>query len=1031
MVRIAVFALVAFVASSFSTAALALNGLTYQGRIIRADGSPIESPNVTVTVQIKSPGSENCLLFQETHSLDMTNSKGVFSLSIGAGTRVSSSIDGGFSMAQIFANRAVAIGPLPACDFGSTYTPNTADSRKLIISFNDGSGVQTLESQTMAFVPYSIEANQISGFDANHLLRVDGTIATPLNAAEYTELTKLIGGLSTQYTKSNQLGGANLPALTNGQSLRWNGSAWEGFSAGTVVNSIQAGTGLSANGTAGGTLTSSGTLALTATGVTPGTYGAAAAIPQLQIDAQGRVVSASEVALTSVASFSGNLAGDVTGTQTGTSVDRIRGTRVSTTTPATDQVLKFDGTEWSPSVLAIADVRNSMGIAQIPLTCTSGETMTWDSINDKLVCSPISLAAATLTSAQVTDALTYTPVNKAGDTMSGALALPSGGLSVGTSELTVVGGNVGVNTAAPQTKLDVSGAVRFGMDATACSATIAGAQRYNGGVMEYCNGTSWIAYGASGAGVMGLSGDVSASGSGTVVATVNQVGGVSAADLASGANLANAATDSNTASSIVKRDASGNFTAGTVTANLVGNVAGTLTGNVATLTTKGDLLSSDGTANTRLAVGTDGQILSADSTQPSGLKWTANLAGAATDANVASAIVKRDASGNFAAGTITAASFVGTLTGTATNTTQIQGQPVDSTAPSGAGQLLRWDGSKYTATNLKFEDLKSAASLTQFPTTCTTSQVMIYSSLSDTYECQNIMLADSTSIMTGDVTGSIISNTVSKIQNRDVSNSAPSNGNVLAWNGTAWAPTPAATGTLTGLTGDVTASGTGSVSATVAQVGGVTASNVAAGANLANAATSVNTASTIVKRDASGNFAAGTITANLTGNVTGNLTGNVTGNLTGNVAGNLTGNVTGGLTAPTNGLIVGTTQLVASGGYVGIGTASPSNALDVQGSIRARIYDNGSSRTIDWALGNVQYTTAGCDGTNFTMNNLLDGGSYTLILKASSHSGLCAFTGSSVTNWRFRPAAYQPSGYVVLTFLKAGADVFIAWSDSY
>lgn len=37
---------------------------------------------------------------------------------------------------------------------------------------------------------------------------------------------------------------------------------------------------------------------------------------------------------------------------------------------------------------------------------------------------------------------------------------------------------------------------------------------------------------------------------------------------------------------------------------------------------------------------------------------------------------------------------------------------------------------------------------------------------------------------------------------------------------------------------------------------------------------SINTPSTLVLRDASGNFAAGTITANLTGNVTGNITGN-------------------------------------------------------------------------------------------------------------------------------------------------------------
>jgi trimeric autotransporter adhesin len=43
--------------------------------------------------------------------------------------------------------------------------------------------------------------------------------------------------------------------------------------------------------------------------------------------------------------------------------------------------------------------------------------------------------------------------------------------------------------------------------------------------------------------------------------------------------------------------------------------------------------------------------------------------------------------------------------------------------------------------------------------------------------------------------------------------------------------------------------------------------------NSATTAASANTASAIVARDASGNFTAGTVTANLTGNVTGNLTG--------------------------------------------------------------------------------------------------------------------------------------------------------------
>jgi hypothetical protein len=46
------------------------------------------------------------------------------------------------------------------------------------------------------------------------------------------------------------------------------------------------------------------------------------------------------------------------------------------------------------------------------------------------------------------------------------------------------------------------------------------------------------------------------------------------------------------------------------------------------------------------------------------------------------------------------------------------------------------------------------------------------------------------------------------------------------------------------------------------------------------ASATTNTANTLVLRDGSGNFAAGTITATLSGNVTGNVTGNLNGNLT-------------------------------------------------------------------------------------------------------------------------------------------------------
>src|SRR5581483_6818259 len=59
-----------------------------------------------------------------------------------------------------------------------------------------------------------------------------------------------------------------------------------------------------------------------------------------------------------------------------------------------------------------------------------------------------------------------------------------------------------------------------------------------------------------------LSGDVTGTQSATVVSLV---GGVTAANVASGANAANAATNANTANTIVKRDASGNFSTTMIT----------------------------------------------------------------------------------------------------------------------------------------------------------------------------------------------------------------------------------------------------------------------------------------------------------------------------------------------------------------------------------------------------------------------------------------------------------------------------------
>ena len=151
----------------------------------------------------------------------------------------------------------------------------------------------------------------------------------------------------------------------------------------------------------------------------------------------------------------------------------------------------------------------------------------------------------------------------------------------------------------------------------------------------------------------------------TKLATIATAGKVS--------NSATTAASANTASAIVARDASGNFTAGTITANLTGNVtgsSGSTTGNAATATAlatartfqlTGDVEASgvtfDGTGNVSLTtvIGT-GAIVNADVNASAAIAYSKlNLGGTITSADlVDGTIVATD----IADGTITAAKLV-------------------------------------------------------------------------------------------------------------------------------------------------------------------------------------------------------------------------------------------------------------------------------------------------------------------------------------------------------------------------------------
>lgn len=145
-------------------------------------------------------------------------------------------------------------------------------------------------------------------------------------------------------------------------------------------------------------------------------------------------------------------------------------------------------------------------------------------------------------------------------------------------------------------------------------------------------------------------------------------------------------------------------------------------------------------------------------------------------------------------------------------------------------------------------------------------------------------------------------------------------------------------------------------------------------------ATNANTANTIVSRDASGNFSAGTITAALTGDVTGNVSG-TSGSTTGNAAtataletgrtigmtGDVvwtsasfdgSGNVTGTATIQANSVALGTDT---TGNYVG--TITGGTGIDSTGATSGE----GIAHTLSLDLNELTTSTSDGDGDFFAV----------------------------------------------------------------
>lgn len=205
------------------------SAVTYHGRILDANDKPVEASHVQFKIQVRSPGAANCLLYEESRTIDMHGSDGIFVIPIGDGVGIRSGADPGILIENVFSNNTTLDHTGLSCNSDGHYQPQAQDSRKLIVSFDDGSGAgsQQLPAMDVNYVPFSLHAREaqsalkVGSVPALQVMSVSSGAATPLSAANFAELVLLVNGSSSSYVKTS-----SVPVCASGEVLKGTGGAF-------------------------------------------------------------------------------------------------------------------------------------------------------------------------------------------------------------------------------------------------------------------------------------------------------------------------------------------------------------------------------------------------------------------------------------------------------------------------------------------------------------------------------------------------------------------------------------------------------------------------------------------------------------------------------------------------------------------------------------------------------------------------------------------------------------------------------------
>ncbi len=317
----------------YSASAFAINGrTTYQAKIYKPDGQPLEAVSVNFRFTVLDPSS-SCVLFIEDYAaVNMIGSGGLTSFSLGMGTRTYPA-SGPTTFATVFDNST----PSFVCQTPGVYNPIPTDNRKVVMQFNEGSGWQTLPAMPINSVPYAMYSAKAQ----------NSTLLNGKADSEFVEVSTL-AGLNCQVNEAIHFNGATFSCIAVGVSS----------------------SGISSVTTSGTVLSTGGTASAPVISITAATMSSDGYLTSLDYAEFKAKLSASSTEIISTLGYApvsgsavntqiqaANLAGDVSGTVAANFVQSVGGKTSAQVATSVDDTLAATSSSTADTIVK----RNSSG----------------------------------------------------------------------------------------------------------------------------------------------------------------------------------------------------------------------------------------------------------------------------------------------------------------------------------------------------------------------------------------------------------------------------------------------------------------------------------------------------------------------------------------------------------------------------------------------------------------------------------------------------------------------------------------------